>query len=66
MTNNYFLKPEQLRQAFLFCMMNDILIRVATNTDAASIADVSRETFYNAFAPANTERNINKDLGLKI
>jgi hypothetical protein len=37
-----------------FSMINyeDITSRIATNKDAALIADLSRETFYNAFAPS--------------
>ena len=35
-------------------------IRIATKADAALIADLSRETFYHAFAPANTKADMNK------
>ena len=37
-----------------------ISIRTATTKDAALIADLSRETFYNAFAPANTKEDMDK------
>jgi ribosomal protein S18 acetylase RimI-like enzyme len=40
--------------------MNDITIRIATVADAALIADLSRETFYNAFAIHNTKADIDK------
>lgn len=35
-------------------------IRLATSNDAALIADLSRHTFYDTFAPANTEENMDK------
>jgi len=37
-----------------------INIRIATNKDAALIADLSRETFYNAFAQYNTKADMDK------
>ena len=40
--------------------MDTVIIRAATSADAPLIADLSRETFYNAFAPDNTEADINK------
>jgi diamine N-acetyltransferase len=40
--------------------MNDVFIRVADHEDAALVADLSRETFYNAFAPDNTRANMDK------
>ncbi len=40
--------------------MNDLNIRIATIADAELIADLSRETFYNAFAPDNTEADMTK------
>ena len=40
--------------------MKNITIRIATNKDAALIARLSRETFYHAFAPANTKENMDK------
>ena len=40
--------------------MNDVTIKTATTADAKLIADLSRETFYNAFAPANTKANMQK------
>jgi diamine N-acetyltransferase len=40
--------------------MNNINIRFATEKDASLIADISRETFYNAFAPANTKNDMDK------
>jgi len=40
--------------------MNNINIRLATDKDAPLIADLSRETFYNAFAPANTKKDMDK------
>lgn len=38
----------------------NINIRIATIEDAALIADLSRETFYNAFAPVNTKEDMDK------
>ena len=40
--------------------MNEINIRIANSKDAALIADLSRETFYKAFAPANTKADMDK------
>jgi ribosomal protein S18 acetylase RimI-like enzyme len=40
--------------------MNDIFIRIASEKDAALIADLSRETFYNAFAVYNTKADMDK------
>lgn len=40
--------------------MNNISIRIATGKDASLVADLSRETFYNAFAPANTKEDMDK------
>jgi ribosomal protein S18 acetylase RimI-like enzyme len=40
--------------------MKDINIRIATKADAALIANLSRETFYNAFAPFNTKEDMDK------
>ena len=40
--------------------MNNINIRFATYKDASLVADLSRETFYNAFAPANTKEDMDK------
>ncbi|HEX5151254.1 MAG TPA: GNAT family N-acetyltransferase [Parafilimonas sp.] len=40
--------------------MKDINIRIATNKDAALIADLSRDTFCNAFAPFNTKEDMDK------
>lgn len=40
--------------------MENITIRIATNEDAALIANLSRETFYHAFAPANTKEDMDK------
>ena len=40
--------------------MNSIVIRIATNKDASLIADLSRETFYHAFAPFNTKEDMDK------
>ncbi len=39
-----------------------ITIREATRDDAALIADMSRETFYDTFAASNTKENIDKFL----
>ena len=39
-----------------------IVIRYATVTDAALIADMSRQTFYETFASLNTPANMNKFL----
>jgi ribosomal protein S18 acetylase RimI-like enzyme len=38
--------------------MKNVSIRVATAQDASLIASLSRETFYNAFAPANTKQDM--------
>ena len=40
--------------------MSDITIRTATSQDAELIADISRETFHNSFAPYNTKANMDK------
>ncbi len=40
--------------------MKNLSVRIATNKDAILIAHLSRETFYNAFAPANTKENMAK------
>jgi len=40
--------------------MNNINIREATYADAELIANLSRETFYNAFAVHNTKANMDK------
>jgi ribosomal protein S18 acetylase RimI-like enzyme len=40
--------------------MSDITIREAAGSDAALIADLSRETFYNAFAIHNTKADMDK------
>ncbi len=37
-----------------------ITIRIATVTDAALIADISRQTFYDTFASQNTKENMDK------
>jgi ribosomal protein S18 acetylase RimI-like enzyme len=37
-----------------------IRIRVATQLDAALIADISRDTFYEAIAPFNSQENMDK------
>lgn len=44
-----------------FRSMN-LSIRVATTADAALIADISRQTFYDTFAPDNTKENMEKFL----
>ncbi len=38
----------------------DITIRFASETDAELIADLSRQTFYESFAPFNTKENMDK------
>ena len=38
----------------------NLTIHIATPKDAALIADLSRETFYNAFAAANTKEDMDK------
>lgn len=38
--------------------MNDVSIRTAAITDAETIATISRETFYNAYAAYNTAENM--------
>lgn len=40
--------------------MSNITIQIATPADAAIIAGLSRETFYNAYASFNTKANIEK------
>jgi diamine N-acetyltransferase len=40
----------------------EIVIREATTADAALIADLSRQTFYDTFAPANTKEDIEQFL----
>ena len=40
--------------------MKNATIRTATINDAALIADLSRETFFNAFAPFNTREDMDK------
>jgi ribosomal protein S18 acetylase RimI-like enzyme len=40
--------------------MHSMTVRTATNKDALVIADLSRETFYNAFASANTKADMDK------
>lgn len=42
--------------------MSTIGIRIATPDDAALIADLSRQTFYDAFAAGNTPENMDKFL----
>lgn len=39
---------------------NKILIRLATETDAELVADLSRQTFYESFAADNTVENMDK------
>ena len=36
----------------------NLTIRYATENDAALIADISRQTFYETFAPLNTKANM--------
>lgn len=40
--------------------MPSILIKQATNGDAELIVDMSRQTFYETFAPVNTKENMDK------
>jgi len=40
--------------------MNEISIREATKADAGLVADLSRQTFYEAFAAENTAENMDK------
>jgi diamine N-acetyltransferase len=40
--------------------MNEVSIREATTADASLIADLSRQTFYDAFAADNTAANMEK------
>ncbi|MBO9563942.1 MAG: GNAT family N-acetyltransferase [Niastella sp.] len=40
--------------------MSAITIRIATSSDAVMIADLSRQTFYDAFAADNTPENMDK------
>src|SRR5215469_5710122 len=37
---------------------NEIRLRIATHADAALVADLARRTFYDTFAPYNTEANM--------
>lgn len=41
-------------------MISQIQIRIADEKDAELIADMSRETFYETFAPVNTNENMDK------
>lgn len=41
----------------------DVTLRFATINDAELIADISRQTFYDTFAPDNTEADMEKFLG---
>jgi diamine N-acetyltransferase len=53
----------------LFCMpMQDVKIRisVAGTADAPLIADMSRRTFYDTFAPYNTAENMEQFLGVQF
>ncbi len=38
--------------------MNEVKIRIAVAADAGSIVNISRETFYNAYAAFNTQANM--------
>ena len=40
--------------------MGEIIIRFANNQDAELIADLSRKTFYDSFAPQNKKANMDK------
>lgn len=40
--------------------MNAIIVKEATAADAALVADLSRQTFYDAFAGDNTKENMDK------
>lgn len=40
--------------------MTDIVIRAATEKDAELVADLSRQTFYETFAPQNSKENMEK------
>ena len=46
-----------------FFFMSDITIRAATENDAALIADLSRQTFYDSFAAENTKENMDRFMG---
>jgi len=39
---------------------DNIIIKIADRSDAAVIADLSRKTFYDSFAPFNTKENMDK------
>lgn len=41
-------------------MNQEVTIRIATEMDAALIADISRQTFYETFASQNTAENMDK------
>lgn len=41
-------------------MITEIKVRIATKADAALIADLSRQTFYDSFAEQNTKENMDK------
>lgn len=43
--------------------MSSVEIRHATSKDAALIAELSQQTFYDTFAAANTQENMDKFLG---
>jgi ribosomal protein S18 acetylase RimI-like enzyme len=58
---------KNLVQTFLFLkfvlmLLTSVDIRIATKADAALIADMSRRTFYDTFAAANTKKNMDKFL----
>ena len=40
----------------------NLIVRYATHADAALIADISRQTFYDTFAPDNTKADMDKFL----
>ncbi len=49
------------REPFIFTLMN-FTLRYATTQDAALVADISRQTFYDTFAPHNTAADMTKFL----
>lgn len=50
---------------YVYCRM-ELTIRRATKKDAALIADLSRQTFYDTFAAYNTPENMQKFLSLQF
>ncbi len=50
----------KLHKRLFYLIMPGITIRFATEDDAELVADLSRQTFYDSFAPYNTTENMDK------